>query len=91
VKLPSALFFVGFECGAWRTRLSLDTALTCAKLEGAYCCDKASVTKPHRATITEFVRPPAVSKMLDLERKSSARKLAPKRGGLVVIDGGRGR
>ena len=91
-KIPPAVFLVSFECSAWRLCFSFDDAVREAKFGGAVCCDGASERRPHGATITEYTRAAEASTakrrpIVDLEKprvKSPSRK-----GGLVVIDGGR--
>ena len=91
-KIPPSLFLVSFECSAWRLCFSFDDAVREAKFGGAVCCDRASERRPHGSTITEYTRAAEASTskrrpIVDLEKprvKAPARK-----GGLVVIDGGR--
>ena len=103
-KIPPSLFLVSFECSAWRLCFSFDDAVREAKFGGTVCCDRASERRPHGSTITEYTRAAEAAtakrrQITDLEKlreisggtklHAAPRKPSGRKGGLVVIDGGR--
>ena len=99
---PPSVFLITFQCGAWRARLTLSAALEVAKHEGVTCCSLATLQRPHAATVTEYTRVAEaqsakrrpiseLDRLLAIPSREKLKTSKPKKrkGGLVVIDGGR--